>query len=81
MVGAFQAFTPSYIISGGTGGPINSTLFYTLYMYQTGFGNLEMGYASAMSWILLLAIALFASLAFLSSRYWVFYPDERREGN
>lgn len=78
MVGAFQAFTPSYIVSGGTGGPVDSTLFYTLYLYQEGFANLKMGYASAMAWLLLVAIACFTALAFLTSRYWVFYQDERR---
>ncbi len=77
MVGAFQAFTPSYIVSGGTGGPVDSTLFYTLYLYQQGFAYLKMGYASAMAWVLLIAIAIFTALAFLSSRYWVFYQDER----
>ncbi|HLI68864.1 MAG TPA: sugar ABC transporter permease [Ktedonobacteraceae bacterium] len=77
MVGAFQAFTPSYIVSGGTGGPVYSTLFYTLYLYQEGFANLKMGYASAMAWVLLIAIAFFTALAFLTSRYWVFYQDER----
>lgn len=77
MVGAFQAFTPSYIVSGGTGGPVYSTLFYTLYLYQEGFADLKMGYASAMAWVLLIAIAFFTALAFLTSRYWVFYQDER----
>jgi multiple sugar transport system permease protein len=77
MVGAFQAFTSAFIVSGGTGGPIDSTLFYTLYIYQEGFAYLKMGYASAMSWILLLAIAVFSTIAFLSSRYWVFYQDDR----
>jgi multiple sugar transport system permease protein len=75
MVGAFQAFTPAYVVSDGTGGPLNTTLFYTLYIYQEGFGLLHMGYASAMAWGLLVAIAVFTSLAFLSSRYWVFYQD------
>src|SRR5690606_15449801 len=43
---AFQAFTPAYVVSGGTGGPSDSTLFYTLYLYIEGFKNLHMGYAS-----------------------------------
>jgi multiple sugar transport system permease protein len=77
MIGAFQAFTPAFIVSGGSGGPIDSTLFYTLYIYQEGFGNLHMGYASAMAWVLLIAITIFTALAFLSSRFWVFYQDER----
>jgi multiple sugar transport system permease protein len=77
MVGAFQAFTPAYIVSGGTGGPVYSTLFYTLYIYQQGFTDLNMGYASAMSWVLLVAIAICTSITFVTSRYWVFYQDER----
>lgn len=80
MVGAFQAFTPAFIVSGGSGGPADSTLFYTLYIYQEGFGNLHMGYASAMAWILLVAIAIFTAIAFTTSRYWVFYQDDRDSG-
>ena len=77
MIYAFQAFTPAFIVSGGTGGPSDSTLFYTLYIYQKGFGDFQMGYASAMSWMLLLIIAIFTAIAFFTSRYWVFYQDER----
>ena len=77
MVGAFQAFTSAYVVSGGSGGPLNATLFYTLYVYRQGFSYLQMGYASAMSWILLIAIATFTTIAFLTSRFWVFYQDER----
>lgn len=72
---AFKAFTPAFIISGGTGGPINSTLFYTLYLYQEAFGFFRMGYASALAWILLVIIALFTAFSFLTSRYWVHYDD------
>ncbi|MEU7742138.1 sugar ABC transporter permease [Nonomuraea sp. NPDC049158] len=74
-VNAFKAFTPAFILSGGTGGPADSTLFYTLYIYQEGFGNFRMGYASALAWILLLVTAVFTALAFRSSRYWVHYAD------
>ena len=49
----FKSFTPAFIISGGTGDPINSTLFYTLYLYQEAFGFFRMGYASALAWVLL----------------------------
>ncbi|WP_307860712.1 carbohydrate ABC transporter permease [Paenibacillus cisolokensis] len=75
MITSFQAFTPAYIISNGTGGPINSTLFYTLYLYQNGFGNFQMGYASAMAWVLFIIIAIFTALAFLSSNKWVHYEN------
>jgi multiple sugar transport system permease protein len=74
-IDAFKAFTPAFIISGGTGGPIDSTLFYTLYLYQEAFAYFRMGYASALAWILVVIIAAFTAFAFLSSRYWVHYND------
>ena len=76
IIGAFQAFTPAYIISDGKGGPSDSTLFYTLYLYQQAFGNFRMGYAAAMAWVLLLIIAVFTGLNFVLGRTWVFYGDE-----
>lgn len=75
IISSFQAFTPAYIISNGTGGPVNSTLFYTLYLYQNGFGNFQMGYASAMAWVLLIIIACFTGLVFVTSKKWVHYGD------
>ena len=72
---AFKAFTSAFIISGGTGGPIDSTLFYTLYLYQEAFGYFRMGYAAALAWILLIIIALFTAFSFLTARYWVHYDD------
>jgi multiple sugar transport system permease protein len=72
---AFKAFTPAFIISGGTGGPIDSTLFYTLYLYQEAFAYFRMGYAAALAWVLVVIIAMFTAFAFLSSRYWVHYND------
>lgn len=77
VIGAFQAFTQAYIVSGGDGGPVNSTLFYTLYLYQRGFRQFDMGYASAMAWVLLATIAAATALFFWTSRYWVHYGDER----
>lgn len=76
MIHAFQSFTQAYIVSGGTGGPVDSTLFYTLYVYQKAFTAFDMGYASAMAWVLLLVIALFTWVAFGTSRKWVFYGGE-----
>lgn len=75
IISAFKAFTPAYIVSGGSGGPIDSTLFYTLYLYQKAFTSFEMGYASAMAWILLLIIAFFTTMTFISGKYWVHYGD------
>jgi len=75
MIGAFQAFTPAFVVSGGTGGPVNSTLFYTLYLYQKGFANFQMGYASAMAWVLFIGIAIVTAVNFWFSKYWVHYDD------
>lgn len=77
VIGSFQAFTPAYIISGGQGGPADSTLFYTLYLYEQAFTNFQMGYASAMAWVLVAIIAAATAASFLSARYWVHYGDER----
>jgi multiple sugar transport system permease protein len=74
-IDAFKAFTPAFIISEGTGGPVDSTLFYTLYLYLEAFAYLRMGYASALAWILVLIIAFFTAFSFLSARYWVHYDD------
>jgi multiple sugar transport system permease protein len=75
IIGAFKAFTSAYIISNGNGGPLDSTLFYTLYLYQKGFTDFEMGYASAMAWVLLVIIAACTALVFRSSRFWVHYES------
>jgi len=77
MINAFQSFTQSFVVSGGTGGPVDSTLMYTLYMYQQAFTNFRMGYASAMAWILMLAISLMTGLAFWTSKYWVHYAGDK----
>lgn len=76
MIFGFTVFTSAFIISGGTGSPLDSLLFYPLYLYQKGFRDLEMGYAAAMAWILLVAVALLTAVIFKSSRYWVVYAQE-----
>lgn len=77
IISAFQAFTPAFIIAGGnSGGPLDSLLFYTLYLYFAGFVEFRMGYASAMAWTLLVIILFFTALLFISSRFWVYYSDE-----
>lgn len=74
---AFKAFTQAFIVSGGTGGPIDATLFYTLYIYEEAFANFRMGYASALAWFLLVIIGIFTAVSFLTSKYWVYYEDSR----
>jgi multiple sugar transport system permease protein len=76
MIGAFQTFTASFIVTAG--GPIDSTLFYTLYLYQQAFANLHMGYGSAMAWILLVVVAAVTGVIFLTARRWVFYMEGER---
>lgn len=75
-IGSFQSFTQAFVVSRGTGGPIDSTLLYSVYLYQRAFQRLDMGYASAMAWVLLIGIALMTALIFWSARFWVFYGDE-----
>lgn len=78
LIGGFQAFTQVYVVSGGTGGPAGSTLFYTLLLYQRAFTELRFGYASAMAWVLLVAIAIVTAIIFATGRSWVYYGDEER---
>ena len=76
IISAFQAFNAVFIISGGTGGPLDSTLLFSLYLYKKGFTNFEMGYASALAWVLLIIIALIIALIFGTSKKWVYNQDE-----
>jgi multiple sugar transport system permease protein len=75
IINAFQSFTQAFVVSNGTGGPADETLFYTLYLYQRGFVQFQMGYASAMAWLLVVIIAAFTAINFFFSKYWVFYGD------
>jgi multiple sugar transport system permease protein len=75
VIGAFQSFTQAFVVSNGTGGPSDSTLFYTLYLYQRGFGEFEMGYAAAMAWLLVIIVGALTAINFWASKYWVFYDD------
>ncbi|GAA4311320.1 sugar ABC transporter permease [Streptomyces venetus] len=73
---AFQVFTPSFAVSAGKGGPADSTLVYTMYLYDRGFVASHMGYASAMAWVLLAVIGVVTAVLFRTSRSWVFYASE-----
>ncbi|WP_170132969.1 carbohydrate ABC transporter permease [Saliterribacillus persicus] len=75
-IAAFMTFVPAFIISKGTGGPLDGTLLYSLYLFKQGFEFFHMGYASAMAWVMLIIIAILTSLIFLSSKYWVHYESE-----
>lgn len=75
IINSFQTFTQAFVVSGGTGGPADSTLFYSLYLYEQGFGRLNMGYASAMAWLLMAIIGIFTAINFYFSKRWVYYSD------
>lgn len=75
VINSFQTFTQAYVVSGGTGGPSDSTLFYTLYLYQQGFASLKMGYASALAWIMVIIVAVLTGINFALSKFWVHYDD------
>jgi multiple sugar transport system permease protein len=77
-ISAFMTFTPAYIISKGEGGPLDGTLLYSLYIFQKAFNFFQMGYASAMAWVMLVVVGLLTLLLFKTSKYWVHY--ESKEG-
>ena len=74
-INGFQGFTAAFVLSNGTGGPVDSTLMYTLNLYLKGFKDFEMGYASAMAWVFLLAIGIITAVFFTTGRFWVHYSD------
>jgi len=71
VIGTFQTFTQSYIMTGG--GPANSTLFYLLYLYRNAFSWFEMGYASALAWVLFIIILILTLVMLKTSNQWVYY--------
>lgn len=82
IVGAFSYFTQAFVIGqgGGTGAGVeNSGLFYALYLYQKAFSELQMGYASALGWILFFIVLILSLLVFRSSSLWVYYGGEKNE--
>ena len=73
LISGFMVFTQAFIITGGR--PLDTTLFYALYIYRRAFENNEMGYASAMAWVMLLVIAILTAIVFRSSSSWVHYES------
>lgn len=82
LIGTFNYFTQAYVASGAVtkemGGPVRSTLVYNLYLYQNAFRYNEMGYASAMAWVLFVIVLGLTALVFRSSSLWVYYEGELR---
>jgi multiple sugar transport system permease protein len=79
VIGYFQYFTEAWVLTatrdGAAGGPLNSMLFYAMYLYQMAFQQFKMGYASAMAWVLF-AIVLVATAVLFRTSGWVYYRSE-----
>ena len=71
IINAFKAFSEALVITDG--GPLNSTMLFALYIYKQGFTYFKMGYACALSWVLLIIIGIFSAFVFKSSNSWVYY--------
>ncbi len=76
IIHSFQVFAFAFIMTNG--GPLNSSLFYVLYIYRQGFWFFHMGYASGLATVLFLIILIFTILVFRSSESWVYYEAEKR---
>ena len=76
MVQAFQEFNGPYVITNG--GPLKSTYLLPLYIYEMAFKKFDMGYASAIAWVLFAIIMVLTVVAFWSSKKWVYYAGDKR---
>jgi len=76
IISSFQIFDVVYVISGGDGGPLRSTLVYLLYYYQTAFSYFDVGYASALIWVFFVALLALTLIVFTTQRLWVYYETE-----
>ncbi|MGZ7441919.1 carbohydrate ABC transporter permease [Paenibacillus sp. TH7-28] len=76
IIGSFQVFNEAYILTQG--GPNNASLFYIFYLWRTAFRDTEMGYASALAWIMFVIIMVFTLLVFRTAKSWVYYEGEER---
>jgi multiple sugar transport system permease protein len=74
LIDSFQIFSSAYIMTDG--GPQNRTLFYVLYLYRNGFKYFQMGYASALAWVLFVIVLLFTLMQFRLSKRWVYYETD-----
>ena len=77
FIAAAQYFTQAYVMTNGEGGPVDSTRFFALYLFQNAFQYWKMGYACAMAWLLFVFILGFTLMLFKSSARYVYYGGER----
>jgi multiple sugar transport system permease protein len=74
VIGSFQLFVPSFVMTKG--GPVNSTYLYNHNLYDKAFRWLQMGYASSMAWVMFAIIIVLTLFIFRSSPLWVYYEGE-----
>ncbi len=78
VINSFQVFTQALVIGGTTGDPLGSTLMFMVLIYSNAFSYFKMGYASALSIMLFLAVVVITLLIFRTSRAWVYYEGGTR---
>jgi len=76
IIATFQTFTSAFVATNG--GPLDSTLFFVLYLYRKAFQEFQMGYAAALAWVLFLVILVLTLLVVRSGQWWVYYEGEKR---
>lgn len=75
IIGSFQVFTSAFVLFAGGTGPENAALFYSYYLYRKAFEEFQVGYGSALAWVLFVLILALTGLVFRSSRFWVYYES------
>lgn len=78
FIGGFQIFTQAYVMTDGKGGPADSTLFYALYLFRHAFEYFNMGYASALAWVLFLVVLAVTVFQMILAKHWVYYEGRGR---
>ncbi|MDI6828101.1 MAG: sugar ABC transporter permease [Armatimonadota bacterium] len=73
VIGSLQYFTQAWVMTRGTGGPVNSTMMFSMYLFQNAFQFFKMGYACAMAWLLFVLIMAATLLIFKTSARYVYY--------
>jgi multiple sugar transport system permease protein len=75
VIGLLRYFEIPFILSNGTGSPGDSTMFFNVHFYKMAFVFFDMGYASALAWLMFAITLVFTVILFWSARYWVYYAS------
>lgn len=76
-IGSLQRFTDVYVISGPSGGPVDSTMVPVLLLFNNAFQYFKMGYASALAWVLFVIVLALTLVQLWGGRHWVHYEGGR----